>query len=528
MPGHLKALIWVIGIAVPVFLLMRPLLLATGYDARMYRRHTLAWFLITFIAFLSHNFWIFSLLVAISMYAFARQEKNPLALYFVALFAAPHFMMTLPGIGPIENLFDVSHIRTLNLSVLLPFALFLYRENQGQQRKIPISLDLPVILFLSLSIAKFSAVGSLTEAFRLTFTLLVDIWLPYYVASRGLRSFQHFRELASAAALAITVTASIAIFETGRHWLLYEELRGPLGVLSQLAYVSRFEGGPIRAVTVTTFPIILGYVTMFGLGFFSFATSSVKGRFSASLVWIFLLGGLVASLSRGPWVGAAAVALIMVFLGPGSSKRIAWGALTGCVLVLVLSAIPSGQMILELLPFVGTAESETVGFRQRLWDVSMLVFWQNPLLGDRHFLDNPLFDELRQGGGHFVDVTNSYLQVALPYGFVGLALFSSALVLPTFAAWRARRELPRPNLAPERLGRMLIALMAGVLITIATASGIGVIPTLYWVLTGLLASYSQLARESVNSEDQRVLPKRTTMVRNARQTARKNLRTATY
>jgi hypothetical protein len=230
MPGHLKALICVIGLAVPVFLLMRPLLLAAGYDASTYRRHTFAWFLITLVVFLSHNFWLFSVLVACSMYPLAKRETNPLALYVVALFAAPHFMMTLPGIGPIQNLFDVTHIRTLNLSILLPFALSLYRKNQGQQRKIPISLELPLMLFLALCIAKFLAVGSVTQTLRLTFNLIVDIWLPYYVASRGIRSLSQFRELAAAGALAITVTASIAIFETGKSWLLYESLRDPLGV----------------------------------------------------------------------------------------------------------------------------------------------------------------------------------------------------------------------------------------------------------------------------------------------------------
>jgi hypothetical protein len=519
MPGHLKALIVVVGLAVPIFLLMRPLLLSAGYDASTYRRHTLAWFLITFVVFLSHNFWLFSFLVAFFMYSLGKRENNPLALYFIALFAAPHFTMTLPGIGPIQNIFDVTHIRTLNLSVLLPFAVLLRKDIQRQKRKIPIYLDLPLMLFLALCIGKFLAVGSPTQTLRLTFNLLVDIALPYYVASRGLRSLPQFREVAAAAALAITATASIAIFESGKHWLLYEALRNPLGIEGHQVYRTRSAGGPLRAVTVTAYPIVLGYVIMFGLGFFAFVTSFVKHRKAAMLTWLLLLGGLIASLSRGPWIGAAAMAMVIIFLGPARSKGLVLGGLTAGISLLVLSATPSGRMILELLPFVGTAETGTADYRARLWDVSMLVFWQNPLLGDLHFMENPILEQMRQGEG-IIDIVNSFLQVALPYGFVGIALFSSALLFPTYAAWRARRALPATSVAAERLGRTLIALMAGVLVTIGTASGIGVISTLYWILAGLLVSFSQMVMESTVNENQSLRSELRIATRNARHIAR--------
>jgi hypothetical protein len=258
---------------------------------------------------------------------------------------------------------------------------------------------------------------------------------------------------------------------------------------------------------------------MFGLGFFALTASFVKRRSAAVAVWLLLLGGLIAALSRGPWVGAAAMALAMLFLGPARSKRLFLGGLTVAIAVLVLSATPSGRMILELLPFVGDAESGTADYRARLWNVSMLVFWQHPLLGDLHFMDNPLLEQMRQGQG-IIDIVNTFLQVALPYGFVGLALFGSALLLPTYWAWRARRALHSSAFTTERLGRTLIALMAGVLVTIATASSIGVIPTLYWILAGLLVSFSWLAKESVSSENQSISSDGQIAARKAGQTSR--------
>lgn len=284
-------------------------------------------------------------------------------------------------------------------------------------------------------------------------------------------------------------------------------------------YRARSDGGPLRAVTVTTYSITLGYVIMFGLGVFAFTASFVRRRSAAVAVWLLLLGGLIATFSRGPWVGAAAMALSMLLLGPARSKGLFWGGLTTAITLLVLSATPSGRMILDLLPFVGDAESGTADYRTRLWDVSMIVFRQNPLLGDLHFMDNPLLEQMRQGEG-IIDIVNTFLQVALPYGFVGLALFSGALLLPTYSAWRARRALHSSAVATERLGRALIALMAGVLVTIGTASSIGVIPTLYWILAGLLVAFSRLARESVISENQSISSEGQIATRQAGRTSR--------
>ncbi len=506
MPDHLKALIVVIGIAFPVFMLLRSTLLFYAYDASTFRRHTYAWSLVTFIAFLSHNFWVFSFLVALSMYSFAKRDGNPMALYFATLFAAPHFVLTLPGFGPIDNFFDVNYIRVLNLAVLLPIALKLCQRNYDRQSRVPLLLDIPLILFLILCAAKYSAIGSVTMTLRSFFDLFVDIWLPYYVASRGLRTLSEFKVLAGAATLGITIIAAVAIFESGRHWLLYESLRVPLGVPDGgQVYIPRVEGGPLRAITVTTFPIVLGYVIMFGLGFFAYIAPRLRPFWRTSSIWLLLVGGLLASLSRGPWVGAVAVALVMIAIGPNATKRIVWSVVIAGVSVLIMSTTTRGRLILELLPFIGSAETENVEYRQRLWDVSMAVFWQNPLLGDLRYIENPMMEQMRQGQG-LIDIVNSFLQVALPYGFVGVTLFCCALLFPTVATWRVRAKLSRSSVEAERLGRSLLALMAGVLVTISTASGIGAISTLYWILAGLLVSYSRLRLDDGPSKMQEGLP----------------------
>ena len=126
---------------------------------------------------------------------------------------------------------------------------------------------------------------------------------------------------------------------------------------------------------------------------------------------------------------------------------------------------------------------------------SMLVFWQNPMLGDPDFMDNPLLEQMRQGQG-IIDIVNSYLQVALRYGLLGLSFFAGALLLPMAAVWRARKRVFATQPEAERLGRALLATMAGMLVTIATASGIGAIPTLYWIMAGLCVAYARMLNQA--------------------------------
>jgi len=205
-----------------------------------------------------------------------------------------------------------------------------------------------------------------------------------------------------------------------------------------------------------------------------------------------LVAGLIASWSRGPWVGAVAMMVFAVTLGPGLGKRLAKLVGAGGVATVVLLLSPFGQRIIDLLPFVGTSESGSVDYRSRLFDVSMQVFRQNPFFGDTRYLQNPIMEQMRQGQG-IIDMVNTYLQVALPYGALGLAFFLAALLIPMRMVWRTRKRILHTDPETERLGRVLLAIMVGIMLTIATVSSLGVIPTIYWLMAGLCVAYARVA-----------------------------------
>lgn len=476
------------GIALPIFVLARQPLVAAGYDLDVFRRHRNLWIVVTLLAFLAPSFWLYIVLAAIVLLLAARRDQAPLALYFVVLFAAPHFTLLLPGIGPIQNLFYVNHIRMLNLVILLPLALMVRRLQNGRPHSFR-TPDYWVIGYLAVMLIAHARSDSVTMVLRTMFHLCVDIWLPYYVASRAITSMEQFRQLACSFVLATVILAAIAVFETLRGWLLYESIRAPMGVpLEYATYIRRDDGGPLRAIASTTYPIILGYVLAAGLGMYAFIAIRIESRWRIMIAGLCLVAGLIAAFSRGPWVGAAAMGLVMTVMGPGKGKRMTLAVGLGGFSLLVLLASPWGQTVVSFLPFVGSVESDNIDYRQRLLEVSLMVLWQNPVLGDLAFMGNPLLEQMRQGQG-IIDIVNTYLQVALPYGLLGLAFFAGALLVPVHAVWRTRKNVRDENHDAERLGRALLAIMLGILVTIGTASSIGAIGPIYWIMAGLCVAY---------------------------------------
>ncbi|MCC5869124.1 MAG: O-antigen ligase family protein [Gammaproteobacteria bacterium] len=491
MPEHFKALVVVLFFAISALSLAKGPICAAAYDESTFRRHRALWLSVTLFAFLSHSFWLGSLLCAFTLGISAQKERVPLALYCLVLFAFPHFSLLLPGIGPIENFFEVNHIRTLNLVVLLPLAVVLYR-NKNSPAAVSRGTDVALLGLLLVMFIKHALDDSVIGTARQAFYLAIDIWVPYYVASRALTTIQQFRQVAAALLLATMIVALLAVFESARFWLLFESLRQPLGLPIGLPmYLLRVEGGALRANVSLGNAIVLGYVIMVGFGMYGFLAPRLTPRWKQLAAAACLIAGLGASFSRGPWVGTAAMMLVMIALGPGLGKRLAKAIGAGGVTVVALMLSPHGQRVIDLLPFIGTVDPGSADYRSRLFEVSMQVFWQNPVFGDTGYLQNPIMEQMRQGQG-IIDMVNTYLQIALPYGGIGLLLFLGALLLPLLATWRARRRLLHTHPEAERLGRVLLATMVGILVTIATVSSIGVIPTIYWLMAGLCVSYARV------------------------------------
>jgi hypothetical protein len=498
MPEHLRALVVILGIAVPAFWLAGKVAPSRLMSLEDFRRRRNLWFAITLLAFFSHSFWLYIVVAAAVLLWQVPRERNPMALYLLLLFAVPGFDQPIPGMGLVNFLFDINHARLLSLTILLPAALHLSARTPPRPAvtRIP---DAAILCFIAYVCLRQMAVDTVTNSLRAGFYLMTDVWLLYYVASRSLRDRDRMREAVAALVIALGILAVIAVFETFKHWLLYESLRPALGLPPQpiLVYLTRGEGGALRANGSVLNAIALGYTMMIGLALLIYLLPSIRPRWMGRAVVLVLSVGLLASLSRGPWLGTAAMALAASLVGQGALKRVVFAGLVGSVALGAVLASPWGGTVVDYLPFVGSVEAENVTYRQRLLDISWIVLMENPVFGARDFLLHPLMEQLRQGQG-IIDIVNTYLEVALANGLIGLGLF---LVAPLFGLWRvwwSARNLGPDDREGLALGRALFGGLIGVLFTIGTVSSISVIPTLLWFVTAACIAYLGLApREPV-------------------------------
>ena len=491
MLGNLKALVVILVLAWLVFRVARPLCLRyMPPESFAHRRN--AWFLLTIGAFLSPSFWIFAVFAMVVMFWSARRDDNPLALYVLLTFTIPDVHFYIPGLF-VQQLFDLSQYRMLSLAILVP-AVLRMRSEPG--RWLPARLtavDAALLAFLLLQVALLVPYESATNTLRRSFLFLVDTFVVYYAFSR-LPGKGRTAEVVACFWLACLVMAPIAVFEWARSWLLYTGLSAAWGDPNVFSWL--FRGDSLRAQAAAGHSINLGYLMAVSIGLFLYLRHRSTRRLFDAAVFLLLATALFAAGSRGPWITAALIVALFAFLRPGSARKLAGAGALCALLVAVMYATPLKEAVLDRLPFIGTADQDTVAYRQRLAEVSYELIRQNPVFGDPFVYLR--MESLRQGQG-IIDIVNGYLYAALFTGLVGLALLVSVFAMPAIRAARelllSRRQAAESDTeggadpgATESalLGASLVATMLGTLFYIGTA-GYG---TTTYILAGLLMSYA--------------------------------------
>lgn len=495
MPEHLRALVVILLLAGIVFAISRR---PAGDLIAMpdFTRRRNLWFGLTLLAFLAHSFWIYVLVAGLLLVFVTYREKNPVALYFLLLFVIPSATTEIPGFGLINYLFALNHVRLLEFTILFP-AFMLLRQHASTLQFGRTWPDKALMAYLLLLLALAIRDTSLTDTFRQGLYLFIDIFLPYYVASRALRTLQDFKDAMFAFVLAALLLACISLFELLRHWLLYSALLGALDLKWGYSdYLGR--ASLLRASASTGHAIALGYVITVAIGFYLFLQQSVLSRVHRVLGSMLLAVGLFAPLSRGPWVGAAGLIVAYIVTGRFAMRRLAILAMTGVAVLPFLAVMPGGNKLLDLLPFVGSVEKGNITYRGQLFDNAILVIQRNLLFGSPDFSNTPEMQAMRQGQG-IIDVVNTYLHIALQNGLIGLSLFAGFFIATLLGIRKALRSLTDKEDEMYRLGRALLATLIGILIIIATVSSITIIPVVYWSVAGLGVAYAQMVRERMNT-----------------------------
>jgi O-antigen ligase len=167
-------------------------------------------------------------------------------------------------------------------------------------------------------------------------------------------------------------------------------------------------------------------------------------------VWFVMLVGLLATYTRGAWLGLGGGVLALVAL----LRRGRWVALAGLV-VLVLVFLAGPRELRQRFLSMGDPAEATVKERLYMWRSGMTMWRAHPWLGlgpggvKREFGEFALPDAVKKRTGH---LHSNPLQVAVERGLVGLAAWLWLWVAFYAAAARALRALP----ADETAGRAVV------------------------------------------------------------------------
>jgi O-antigen ligase len=482
---NLKAMIVVLGIALAVFVITKPICLRF-MDADDFSRRRNVWFALTLTAFLSPSFWIFAALAVPLLAWSARRDPNPVALYVLLMHVIPPLGKQIP-VTVINELFMLDSYRILALAILLPTAWRLVQSsNRVGSGKLTLA-DILILAYGALHLVLLMPYESVTHTMRRAFLFSVDVLVLYFVVSRTCANRRAIVETMASFCLACAIFAPLALFESLKGWLLYEGIGEQWENAIPFSWLMRAD--VLRAQVSAGHAIPLGYMTAIAFGFWLYLQSRVHSTqvAIAGMAWMWV--GLLAAYSRAPWLVAVVIAFSYLSVGPKSSSRLFKGMLVSALIAGAVLLSPVGDRVIDNLPFVGTVDQDNVSYRQRLAERSWELIQQNPFFGSPFVLLH--LEELRQGQG-IIDLVNTYATVAMYYGLIGLSLFLGFFVIGIWNAYRLVKATADEDADLSLLGANLIACMIGTLFMLATGSfGTGLEKT-FFLLAGLAAAYSQL------------------------------------
>ena len=447
--------------------------------------------IVTILGFVLANFWfmILALLIFMGAVVGLRVEKNLPALYALLICVLPPLEKAIPGFAGINQIFPISPPLLLSITILIP-ALLYTKQTFGKLRGIYLT-DFFMFAFVVLSMILAFRDTTFTDGLRAIWIVVLSVFLPYFIFSRWVRTMDDLRVVAVALLVPLIAMSVLAFLESVLHWHFYAmpsaNWHGPFA--SPYSYRSGF----LRAYASVMGPIEFGFMLMVVLTL-TFALLGQKvSKIMATGGIGAILGALLLTFSRGPWLGAVISTGMYVVSGPKGISRGMIAGVAGLIAFIGLAISPMGDSVLSILPFFGdNVASDTFDYRERLWELGWRVIMQNPLFGSTDYLETPEMKSLIQGQG-IVDIVNSYIQVALDKGLVGLFLFCGILLSSAFAAWRAMRLTLKSRPALSDLARAFFAAMMGVLVVIGTTSSIAQVPIFYWMLAGLSVGARRLA-----------------------------------
>ncbi|MFT3967651.1 MAG: O-antigen ligase family protein [Sphingobium sp.] len=371
--------------------------------------------------------WLLFLLLGLGVPLVARRFDMVVPVYLFSLLLLPGLESSIM-IGPLKLVdFSLHDALAVGAGVTIRFG-------GGRARPHPRS-DIAawsVILLLGMALARET---SLSNHLRSALNVLIDLGLPYYILSRGIRTMEELRAAMLWMGCGAVTLAALLAYELVKTWPIYNILYAQYDLPTLVS--AKMRGGYLRAGGPFTEPTSAAMVLAVCIVSLWLCRRYFRSAWHHLLPLGVAMAGLFAPQSRGAWIGLI-LALACADLFRSRYLPLARKAflVAGSVSILVLAAeISSG--VSDRLGLSGDA-SDTSDYRRMLFEKGMSAFRDRPVLGYSVPELNYRLAELRQGEG-IIDFVNSYIWIMLISGTVGLAIFVGAFLYYAGSLWTARR-----------------------------------------------------------------------------------------
>ena len=482
MPLNLKSLLFIEALLVVGILLFRAALRPENRAIIGPKAISLT-LLTPAVALLCGNVFVFYLYLVGAVAITSRTRAELCATYVMLLPMTPALGQETAA-GAVY-LVPLSTILAMNFGALVGF-VFTSPKRIASSRMLDVGAVLLVTLFVYIDSRNVSA----SSVIRTSIIFFIQLGVPYLVMSRGIANRDEVFRLFLRFSYVGTLCAIVAIFDTSRHWILYQSFNDALNVPQPLSSATLYvRGGYLRTggmmVNFAAAGILLANVLV--------AMPALWSKFRrgwASLICILLLGGIFASQSRGAWI-AAGIGILAVIIYRGHIMR-GVGLLVAVVAAqTTLSGIlaPSSRLA-ETLGLSG-ASAQTGEYRKELLSSGLRQISAYPLFGQppKQLASN--MSEMTQGQ-HIVDFVNTHLYVALAAGVPWFVIWLIIWIAPIVLTWRKR--LVGPARGAMGLAEMPMAIIVATMVALTFTSTVD--RNLYWpaIALGLIGPCVALRR----------------------------------
>ncbi|KXU32642.1 hypothetical protein A0J57_08800 [Sphingobium sp. 22B] len=437
--------------------------------------------LMPLIAWAIHNPWLLYAIMLAWVPLVAGDAGRAVPVYLLSLLLLPGLDSTV-SIGSLK-LFDFGVHDALAVGATIVICRNRRKMRPGWR------LDLPAFAIVFLIAAALSRETSLSNFLRFTSNVVLDLGVPYYLVSRGVRDIDELRRALLWMGCGAVTLGSILVYEAMRGWPIYNELNGQYGLMP---FLIKARGGMLRAggpfIEPTSAAMVLA-ICMLALWV---CGDAFRSRRHHGLVFLIAFAGLVAPQSRGAWIGLG-FALVLGELYLGRYRPLLKRAmLAGCGLSVLLLAALSSPSLSESLGLSG-GSSDTSEYRRQLFDRGMEEYWHSPVIGFSMPELNIRLHDLRQGEG-IIDFVNTYIWIMLISGGIGLILFVGAFFRYMMGLYRCRKPTGRDR-SDREVAAFLFCCLAMTMEMLFFTS-FGTRPAVFiFVLFGFAATYLKISGE---------------------------------